>query len=359
MRKKFLFLFVTAFLMRLISLNQSLWLDEAVTAKVVRQFSVFQISSMFSPADFHPPLYYIIMKIWTTVFGSSEIALRMPSVIFSVLTGHAVYLIGARLKNQRFGLWAAALYLFNPLAVYYSQEARMYAMVTFLLAFALYFWLEIMHRQSEKKHYSFFGSIPSLFKLFQPEVKDSPALLLKIKNETALVILFNILLILSLWTFYGSIFFIAGLLFLFLLRKRYKQFVISSCVLFVSLIIQYPLLSAQMAHAGVSLIQVPYWSSVLGIPSLKNLLLIPLKFSVGRLSFYPKIVFYALAGLWTSFVFSFVLLGAIKKRYLFFIFFFPLLLAFLFSFFSPLMQYFRFLYLLPVMSLLIATGVGQ
>lgn len=359
MRKKFLILFGAAFLIRLMALNQSLWLDEAITAKVVRQFSLFQISSLFSPADFHPPLYYIIMKMWTALFGYSEIALRMPSVIFSLLTGHAIFLIGTRLKNQKFGLWAAVLYLFNPLVIYYSQEARMYSMVTCLLTFALYFWLEIMHHQEEKKHNSFFDAVSSLFKLFRPKVKDSPILLLQIKNKTVLVILFNLLLVLSLWTFYGSVFFIASLLLLFLLRKQYRQFIISSCVLLISLIIQYPLLSIQMTNAGVSLIQVPNWSLVLGTPSLKNLLLIPVKFSVGRLSFYPKIVYYAVAGLWALFTFSFVLLGAIKKRYLFFIFLFPLLLAFLFSFFSPLLQYFRFLYLLPVMSLLIVAGVEQ
>ena len=115
----------------------------------------------------------------------------------------------------------------------------------------------------------------------------------------------------------------------------------------------------RLAHAGVYLTQVPYWNLVLGTPSLKNLLLIPIKFSVGRISFYPKIIYYTVAGLWTLFTFSFVILGAIKKRYLFFIFLFPLLLAFLFSFFSPLIQYFRFLYLLPVISLLMVAGVDQ
>lgn len=359
MRKKFLILFGAAFLIRLIALNQSLWLDETITAKVVHQFSLFQISSLFSPADFHPPLYYIVMKMWTTIFGYSEVALRMPSVIFSLLTGHAVFLIGTRLKNQKFGLWSAALYLFNPLVVYYSQEARMYFLVTCLLTFALYFWLEIMHNQEEKKQPFLVERLVSFFRLLRYARNDNPEILFKIKDKATLVILFNLLLVLALWTFYGSVFFITGLLFLFILRKQYKQFLISSFVLSISLIIQYPLLSTQMAHAGVSLSQVSNWSLVLGTPSLKNLLLIPVKFSIGRLSFYPKIIYYAVAGLWTLFTFSFVMLGAIKKRYLFFIFLFPLFLAFLFSFFSPLMQYFRFLYLLPVINLLMVAGVDQ
>ena len=68
------------------------------------------------------------------MFGYSEIALRMPSILFSLLTGYVVYLIG--------GIWSAAFFLFNPLIVYYSQEARMYMMVTFFLTASLYYFLK-------------------------------------------------------------------------------------------------------------------------------------------------------------------------------------------------------------------------
>src|SRR3990167_11022982 len=117
MGKKILLIFVLAFLIRLIALNQSLWLDEAITAKVVMSFGFKDIINKFSPTDFHPPLYYLFMKLWTNFFGYSEIALRMPSILFSLLTGYVIYLIG--------GIWAAVFFLFNPLIVYYSQEAQM------------------------------------------------------------------------------------------------------------------------------------------------------------------------------------------------------------------------------------------
>ncbi|PJA55943.1 hypothetical protein CO165_00980, partial [Candidatus Roizmanbacteria bacterium CG_4_9_14_3_um_filter_33_18] len=73
-------------------------------------FNLTQIISKFSPTDFHPPLYYLFMKLWTNLFGYSEIALRMPSILFSLMTGYVVYLIG--------GVWAMAFFLFNPLIVY-------------------------------------------------------------------------------------------------------------------------------------------------------------------------------------------------------------------------------------------------
>src|SRR3989338_10378273 len=135
LNKKIILIFLAAFLIRLIALNQSLWLDEAVTANVVRNFRFSQIVNGFSPTDFHPPLYYLFMKLWTNFFGYSEIALRMPSVLFSLLTGYVIYLIG--------GIWAAVFFLFNPLIVYYSQEARMYMMATFLLTAGLYYFVKI------------------------------------------------------------------------------------------------------------------------------------------------------------------------------------------------------------------------
>ena len=73
--------------LRLISLNQSLWLDEATTAIVARDFSWGDFFGKFLPADFHPPLYYVLVKLFAGLINNySEVALRLPSVIFGVLT---------------------------------------------------------------------------------------------------------------------------------------------------------------------------------------------------------------------------------------------------------------------------------
>ena len=94
-------LFIIAFVIRLISLDQSLWLDEATTAVAVQTHSFWNIVTQFSPSDFHPPLYYLVMKIWTGIFGYSEVALRMSSVLFSMLAGLVVYKIGNLKKFHR------------------------------------------------------------------------------------------------------------------------------------------------------------------------------------------------------------------------------------------------------------------
>ena len=99
MNKKVFIILIVAFLVRLISLNQSLWLDEATTAKVIQTYSYSNIILRFSPFDFHPPFYYFFMKFWTGLIGYSEIALRLPSVLFSLFTGYVIFKIGELIKN--------------------------------------------------------------------------------------------------------------------------------------------------------------------------------------------------------------------------------------------------------------------
>ncbi len=323
--------FLLAFLIRLIGINQSLWLDEAITARVVTQYSFGQIISQFLPFDFHPPLYYLFMKIWTNIFGASEISLRFPSIAFSLLTGFLIYKIGTLIKSEKFGFWSAIFFLFNPLIIYYSQEARMYMMTTFLLTGAFYYFISNLKYQTSK---------------------------VQIKNQ----IFFNLYIFLALMTFYGSLFLIAAFLIYFFYKKQYKNFAISLLVVFAYFLLISPLLLKQYNNSKTSLSMVKNWSLVLGSANLKNLLLIPIKFMIGRISFYPKIFY------WLGLVCLFVMLADIilvhyqKKflknfhdqyfRNLSLIFLVaPITLAFFVSFFIPLLNYFRFLYLVPFFSI--------
>ena len=322
MNKKIFFVFFFAFLIRLIALNQSLWLDEAVTAKVVINYGFTDIISKFSPNDFHPPLYYLFMKLWTNFFGYSEIALRMPSVIFSLLTGYVVYLIG--------GIWSAVFFLFNPLIVYYSQEARMYMMATFLLTAGSYYFVKISNIKYQ-------------------------ILNIHIKNR----IFFNLFIFLSLLTFYGSVFLIITFLLYFLYKKQYKNLFICLLVVFIYFLTISSLLYQQSVNSKIALNNVTNWSLVLGKANIKNLLLIPIKFSIGRISFYPKIIYWIIAGVWGGWVFWKILVGGLKNKQLLSLFILPLILGFLVSFFAPMLQYFRFIYLIPMMSLLLNFGLSS
>jgi len=321
MKNKLLVIFLIAFLLRLINLDQSLWLDEAVVAKVARTIPLLQISYRFSPGDFHPPFYYLFMSIWAHIFGYSEIALRMPSVIFSLLTGFMVYKIGLLIFERKTAMWATVFFLFNPLIIYYSQEARMYMAATFFLSSTLYFFIKMV----KYKHISF--------------------------------IYLSLFTLLSVLTFYGSIFFIGALLLYVIIKKQQKIVFALLIPLLFSLLLLSPLLYYQLQTAKNGLIEVKNWSLVLGKANIKNMLLILIKFTSGRLSWSPKLIYYVVTGFWLLVVGLFVFLGMKKEKLLSYLFILPLLFACIISFFIPMLQYFRFLFLIPVMSLLLANGI--
>ncbi|HEX8969008.1 MAG TPA: glycosyltransferase family 39 protein, partial [Chloroflexota bacterium] len=116
--------------------SQSLWYDEGI--------SVHQLSRSFpdivraAALDTHPPLYYWTLKAWADALGSSEVALRSLSAAWGVAAVGLTFLIGRRLYGTLVGSLAALLLAASPLAVYYSQEVRMYAQVTALGLLAAY-----------------------------------------------------------------------------------------------------------------------------------------------------------------------------------------------------------------------------
>ena len=128
-------------ILRVIALNQSLWLDEAINVLAAKNYSFLGMIGEYARADFHPPGWFMILWFWTRLFGISEMAVRMPSVIFGVLTIYVVFLLGQKLHSKALGLFSALLLAINPLHIYYSQEARMYALAT--LAVSINFLLFI------------------------------------------------------------------------------------------------------------------------------------------------------------------------------------------------------------------------
>ena len=85
-----------------------------------------------------PPLYYLVAWIWVHVFGAGEAGLRSLSALFGTATIVLLALIARRLAGNRAALAAAALAAANPLLIWYSQEARAYALLVALCALSLW-----------------------------------------------------------------------------------------------------------------------------------------------------------------------------------------------------------------------------
>ncbi|MBD0373546.1 MAG: glycosyltransferase family 39 protein [Pyrinomonadaceae bacterium] len=141
---------LVALLIRLAGLGlDSLWFDEVFSIRAAR-LSVSEIIRLTSD-DVHPPLYYLLLHFWMKLFGETESAVRMLSVCFSVLTVLVVYHLALKLFNRRAAVFAAVFTALSPLQVFYAQETRMYAQLTFLAASSVYFfvgWLKEGSRRS-------------------------------------------------------------------------------------------------------------------------------------------------------------------------------------------------------------------
>jgi uncharacterized membrane protein len=117
-------------ILRIPHLTESLWFDEVWrTDAVLRGGKLSRILLH----DVHNPLYNLVMYAWTAVAGDSEIAIRLPSLLFAAV---AMWVL-ARWVGPRFGNLAAwlvtTLLLLSPVHAWYSCEAKN-NMLVFMLA---------------------------------------------------------------------------------------------------------------------------------------------------------------------------------------------------------------------------------
>jgi uncharacterized membrane protein len=87
----------------------------------------------------HPPLYYMMSRLWVQCFGSSVAAIRSLSVILSLLVFPAIFWLCLELFESPLVGWIAmAIVAVSPFHVLYAQEAREYSFwtVTILLSSA-------------------------------------------------------------------------------------------------------------------------------------------------------------------------------------------------------------------------------
>jgi 4-amino-4-deoxy-L-arabinose transferase-like glycosyltransferase len=127
---------------------QSLWYDEGFSVYLARM-SLGEITAR-TAHDIHPPFYYYLLHFWIPIFGSAEFALRFLSLIFGVLTVPLIYGVGNRLLGSASGLLTATLISISPLFLWYSQEARMYTLVTFLCLLSTYLLLRATGSQGKR-----------------------------------------------------------------------------------------------------------------------------------------------------------------------------------------------------------------
>ncbi|MGW4896709.1 glycosyltransferase family 39 protein [Kitasatospora sp. NPDC004240] len=123
-----------------------LWRDEVATWSVVTR-RPDDVLRLLKHVDASNGTYYLFMRGWTSVFGESVAALRLPSVLAMAAAAGFVTLAARRLYGGRLAAVAAGLLFATvPIVSRYAQEARSYAIVTCAVAAATWLLLRALDR---------------------------------------------------------------------------------------------------------------------------------------------------------------------------------------------------------------------
>lgn len=139
-------LVLTAFALRAYHLDfQSLWRDEVDTITFATRALPRLLSTFTRPKE-NGPLYFLLLRPWIALAGGSEFSVRFFSLTCGVLVIPLAYALGRRWLSPLVSMLGALLMAFSPYLIWYSQEAKMYTLITFLTMLSLYFYVEALTR---------------------------------------------------------------------------------------------------------------------------------------------------------------------------------------------------------------------
>lgn len=132
-----------------IGLKQSIWFDEGYSIILAKR-PVSELLHLTS-VDAHPPLYYLALKGWATIFGWSEFALRSMSAVFAALSLGAMFMLIKKVFRPSSAVISLPFLIISPFLMRYSFEIRMYSMVMLICILATY--VMVKAKESNKLGY--------------------------------------------------------------------------------------------------------------------------------------------------------------------------------------------------------------
>lgn len=107
------------------------------------------IASLATDDPHHPPLYYVLTKIWVQVFGDSITNLRIPTALISLAVLPLAYWFCWELFQSSLvaGL-AVSFFAVSPFQILYAQEAREYSLWMLMVLLVNIVYLIAIRRQN-------------------------------------------------------------------------------------------------------------------------------------------------------------------------------------------------------------------
>ncbi len=149
---------ILAFLIRLLNIDKplGLWYDEMICYIFASKEFPFGILKALLREDCHMPLYYLYLNFWMNFLGTEDIALRLSSVIWGVLTIPALFFLGKTYRSEKLGYLLASVGCISPVLIYFSQELRFYSLLIFLSTISITYFLKLLQDKNNKNIIIFF-----------------------------------------------------------------------------------------------------------------------------------------------------------------------------------------------------------
>lgn len=136
--------------------GQDVWFDENYSIIIAKK-PVAELIRL-TGVDAHPPLFYLLLKVWGSIFGWSELSLRTMSAFLSAATiGILVFLIRT-LFTVRIALMAMPFLVLSPFWLRYGYEIRMYALAGLIAALGTFFLAKAVSAKNEAKWWLFYAT---------------------------------------------------------------------------------------------------------------------------------------------------------------------------------------------------------
>lgn len=125
--------------------TESLWFDETFAVSLAKE-SLSRIVEQ-SEIDNNFPTYYLLLHYWVALFGDSESSVRLPSALAGVLAPFVMYKVGHLLFDRSTGLMASLIMALSLFHIAFSQEARVYSLMTLLALLSFYFFIKVLRER--------------------------------------------------------------------------------------------------------------------------------------------------------------------------------------------------------------------
>jgi hypothetical protein len=149
-----------------IGYRRPFWCDEIITISITHAPTLADVVSKFLLTfDQTPPLNAILVRLFSDVFGWTELAARIPSILFACA---GVFLVFQRVKTLTSGLYGliALAILLNTFLPGWSYEARPYSMLFFASSLAMWAWTRDFTDAGEKRTNALVFGLATMLAIF-------------------------------------------------------------------------------------------------------------------------------------------------------------------------------------------------